>query len=72
MPTLRSTGANIEMCKGRGGQMVRTAGGYAILMAKDGDYVSLKLPSGEVRRILTGLGRHPPARTVRPKRDRKQ
>ncbi len=43
---------NIEMFKGRGGQMVRTAGGYAILMAKDGDYVSLKLPSGEVRRIL--------------------
>ncbi len=43
---------NIEMFKGRGGQMVRTAGGYAILMAKEGDYVSLKLPSGEVRRIL--------------------
>jgi large subunit ribosomal protein L2 len=43
---------NIEMSKGRGGQMVRSAGGYAILMAKDGDYVSLKLPSGEVRRIL--------------------
>ena len=31
--------------------MVRTAGGYAILMAKEGDFVSLKLPSGEVRRI---------------------
>ena len=43
---------NIEMFKGRGGQMVRTAGGYAILMAKENDYVSLKLPSGEVRRIL--------------------
>ena len=43
---------NIEMCKGRGGQMVRTAGAYAILMAKEGEYVSLKLPSGEVRRIL--------------------
>ena len=43
---------NIEIFKGRGGQMVRTAGGYAILMAKEGDYVSLKLPSGEVRRIL--------------------
>ena len=43
---------NIELFKGRGGQMVRTAGAYAILMAKEGDYVSLKLPSGEVRRIL--------------------
>ena len=43
---------NIELFIGRGGQMVRSAGGYAILMAKEGDYVSLKLPSGEVRRIL--------------------
>lgn len=43
---------NIELFKGRGGQMVRTAGGYAILMAKDGDYASLKLPSGEVRKVL--------------------
>ena len=43
---------NIELIKSRGGQMVRSAGGYAILMAKEGDYVSLKLPSGEVRRVL--------------------
>ena len=38
---------NIELIKNRGGQMVRSAGGYAILMAKEGDYVSLKLPSGD-------------------------
>ena len=43
---------NIELYLGRGGQIVRSAGGYAILMAKEGDYASVKLPSGEVRRIL--------------------
>jgi large subunit ribosomal protein L2 len=43
---------NIELFKGRGGQMVRTAGGYAILMAKEGDYASVKLPSGEIRKVL--------------------
>ena len=43
---------NIELFIGRGAQMVRTAGGYAILMAKEGEYVSLKLPSGEIRRVL--------------------
>ena len=43
---------NIELIKNYGGQMVRSAGGYAILMAKEGDYVSLKLPSGEVRQVL--------------------
>ena len=43
---------NIELIKNRGGQMVRSAGGYAILMAKEGDYVTLKLPSGEVRLVL--------------------
>jgi large subunit ribosomal protein L2 len=44
---------NIELYKGRGGQMVRSAGGYAILMAKEGEYASVKLPSGEVRKILS-------------------
>ena len=43
---------NIELFIGRGGQMVRSAGGYAILMAKENDYVSLKLPSGEIRKVL--------------------
>jgi len=43
---------NIEMKQGKGGQMVRSAGGYAQLMAKEGKYATLKLPSSEVRFIL--------------------
>jgi large subunit ribosomal protein L2 len=42
---------NIEMMKGRGGQMVRSAGASAQLMAKEGRYVLLRLPSGEMRRV---------------------
>ncbi len=42
---------NIEMISGRGGQMVRSAGSYAQLMAKEGNYVSLRLPSGEIRQV---------------------
>lgn len=42
---------NIELKIGKGGQMVRSAGGSAQLMAKDGDYAQVKLPSGEVRRV---------------------
>lgn len=42
---------NIEMYKGRGGQLVRTAGSSAIIMAKEGKYAHVKLPSGEVRLI---------------------
>jgi large subunit ribosomal protein L2 len=42
---------NIEMRKGKGGQMVRSAGTAAQLMAKDGVYAQVKLPSGEVRKI---------------------
>jgi large subunit ribosomal protein L2 len=42
---------NIEMRKGKGGQMVRSAGTAAQLMAKDGTYAQIKLPSGEVRKI---------------------
>ena len=42
---------NIEMIAGRGGQMVRSAGSYAQLMAKEGNYVSLRLPSGEIRMV---------------------
>lgn len=42
---------NIEMEKGRGGQMVRSAGAGAQLMAKEGKYVLIRLPSGEMRRI---------------------
>jgi large subunit ribosomal protein L2 len=42
---------NIEMKRGKGGQMVRSAGVAAQLMAKDGDYAQVKLPSGEVRKV---------------------
>jgi large subunit ribosomal protein L2 len=42
---------NVEMKKGRGGQLVRSAGGAAQLMAKDGEYAQVKLPSGEVRKV---------------------
>ena len=42
---------NIEIVPGRGGQMVRTAGGAATLMSRDEGYAQIKLPSGEIRRI---------------------
>lgn len=42
---------NIEMIPGRGGQMVRSAGGSAQLLARDGGYATLKLPSGEMRMV---------------------
>jgi large subunit ribosomal protein L2 len=43
---------NIELTPGRGGQIVRSAGSSAQLMAKEGDYALLRLPSGEMRRVL--------------------
>lgn len=42
---------NVEMKIGKGGQLVRGAGGYAQLMAKEGTMATIKLPSGEVRLI---------------------
>ena len=42
---------NIELTPGRGGQMVRTAGGAATLMSRDEGYAQVRLPSGEIRRI---------------------
>jgi len=42
---------NIEMQKGRGGQIVRSAGASAQLMVKEGEYVLLRLPSSEIRRV---------------------
>src|SRR5665648_4708 len=42
---------NIEMKPGKGAQMVRSAGGSAQLMAKEGAYATLRLPSGEMRMI---------------------
>jgi len=42
---------NLELHMGRGGQLVRSAGGAAQVMAKEGDYAQVRLPSGEVRMI---------------------
>lgn len=42
---------NIELQKGRGGQLVRSAGTGARLMAKEGEYAMVRLPSGEVRYV---------------------
>lgn len=42
---------NIELSIGKGGQIVRAAGAGATLMARDGDYAQVKLPSGEIRRV---------------------
>jgi large subunit ribosomal protein L2 len=43
---------NVELKEGRGGQLVRSAGASAQLMAKEGDYAQVRLPSGEVRLVL--------------------
>jgi large subunit ribosomal protein L2 len=43
---------NIELYPGHGGQLARSAGTYAQLMAKEGKYAQVKLPSGEVRMLL--------------------
>jgi len=43
---------NVELTKGRGGQIVRSAGDQAMIVAKEVKYVQVKLPSGELRRIL--------------------
>jgi len=42
---------NLELHKGKGAQLVRGAGGAAQLLAREGDYVMVRLPSGEVRRV---------------------
>lgn len=43
---------NIELTKGRGGQLCRSAGTYAQVMAKEGKYVLLRMPSGELRQVF--------------------
>jgi len=43
---------NIELAPGRGGQFCRAAGSYAQLIAKEGKYALLRMPSGEVRKVL--------------------
>ena len=46
-----STIHNIELTLGRGGQLVRSAGTAAQLLAKEGDYAVIRMPSGELRRV---------------------
>jgi large subunit ribosomal protein L2 len=43
---------NVELRPGKGGQVVRSAGSSAQVLAKEGDYVTLRMPSGEVRMVL--------------------
>lgn len=43
---------NIELYPGRGGQMIRSAGAAAQIMARSGGYTTLKMPSGEIRMVL--------------------
>ena len=42
---------NIEIFPGKGGQVARSAGSYVQLLAKEGDYALLKMPSGEIRKF---------------------
>ncbi len=44
---------NVELQPGKGGEMARSAGSYAQLVSKEGKFVVLKLPSGELRKILS-------------------
>ena len=48
---LGTTIHNVELKIGRGGQLVRSAGVAATLMAKDGDYAQVRLPSSEIRKV---------------------
>ena len=43
---------NVELKFGRGGQLVRAAGSGAVIVAKEGDYATLRLPSGEMRMVF--------------------
>lgn len=52
MIPLGSSIHNIEMVPGKGGALARSAGTYGVLMSREGKYAIVKLPSGEVRRVL--------------------
>ena len=43
---------NVELQYGKGGQIARSAGAEAVIVAREGDYVTLKLPSGETRMVF--------------------
>lgn len=49
---LGTTVHNVELQYGRGGQLARSAGAAAVVIARDRDYVTLKLPSGELRLVF--------------------
>jgi large subunit ribosomal protein L2 len=49
---LGTTVHNIELKPGKGGQLIRSAGSFAQVMGREGDYVQVRLKSGEMRRIL--------------------
>ena len=63
-------GAQHRAAPGKGAQMVRSAGGSAQLVAKEGDYALVKLPSGETRKVFVGL--HGDDRTGRQHRSRER
>jgi large subunit ribosomal protein L2 len=44
---------NVELTPGKGGQLARSAGNFCQLLAKEGRFVVLRLPSGEMRRVLS-------------------
>jgi large subunit ribosomal protein L2 len=44
---------NVELKPGKGGALARSAGGYAQIVARDSRYVTIKLPSGEMRLVLS-------------------
>ena len=46
---------NIELEPGRGGKMIRSAGSSAIVLAHEGKYANLQMPSGEIRRVLSDV-----------------
>lgn len=50
---LGTTIHNVELKAGKGGQLIRSAGGFAQVMGRDGDYVQIRLKSGEMRKVLS-------------------
>ena len=58
---------NVELRPGKGGQMARSAGSAAQLVAKEGEYAPVKMPSGEVRRVRVDARDHRPGRQHRPR-----
>ena len=50
---LGTTIHNVELKAGKGGQLIRSAGGFAQVMGRDGEYVQIRLKSGEMRKVLS-------------------